>query len=169
MVSGTNSGVSRFLTILIVMLMLFGGLPAPGASPRALAQDSGGGPDIGEPPDVVESIWPGTTTDSFTLAAVPASVDLSSRDASRAFYNSYFRATMPPVGWSGSYATCTPGTSSAAYKQAILDQIVWYRAMAGVPADVTLSNTFNLKAQQTALMMGKANNLSHYPGADWLC
>jgi len=41
--------------------------------------------------------------------------------------------------------------------------------MAGLPGDVVLTNTWNLEAQQAALMMSVQGSLSHSPGTNWAC
>ena len=65
--------------------------------------------------------------------------------------------------------TCDAGTTSAAFRDSVLLRLNYFRAMAGVPADVTFSDTYNAKAQQAALMMSVNNQLSHNPPTIWQC
>ena len=97
-------------------------------------------------------------------------VDPSGREASRLFYLTYYQnAAAPAHGWTGNRASCSAGTTSAAFKDAVLLRINYFRAMAGVPAQVTFSDTYSAKAQQAALMMSVNNQLSHSPPATWTC
>ncbi len=149
--------------------MLMGGLPTLTGGYQIRAQDDGG-VVIGDPPVVDDFNLAGVSDPgSIELAAIPASVDLDSRASSRAFYNSYFVDTFPALNWTGNFASCAAGTISTAYKQAVVDQISWYRVMAGVPGTLALSSAWSTKAQQTAVMMGKAGSLSHFPDTSWPC
>lgn len=97
-------------------------------------------------------------------------VSPSARDTARLFYRTVFAASnYVPSGWSGNLSTCTAGDTSSDYKAATLRRINWFRAMAGVPATVNLDNTYNRKAQQTALMMSAQRALSHNPDSTWAC
>jgi len=94
-------------------------------------------------------------------------VDTGSRESVRLFFNRIYQQATPAMAWTGSHATGAPGDTGAAFKAATLQRANWYRAMAGVPAAVTLSLETSAKAQQAALMMSAAGTLSHYPTADW--
>lgn len=98
------------------------------------------------------------------------SVDTASREAVRLLYNTIFASsTDVAAAWTGNVATCDAGTTSGAYQAAELRRINWFRAMAGVPANITLDATYNQKAQQAALMMSANRQLSHTPTTNWLC
>jgi hypothetical protein len=98
------------------------------------------------------------------------SIDLSQRETVRLFYTAVYKASdQISSAWSGDVAGCVAGDTSAAYKDAVLRRINWYRAMAGVPAQVQLDPTFNRKAQQAALVMAANRNLSHSPPSTWTC
>jgi uncharacterized protein YkwD len=99
------------------------------------------------------------------------SVDARDRSAVIDFFRTYFLAPEndTSIGWTGDVATCTPGTSSAAFNQAILRLINFYRAMAGVPADILFDATLNGRCQQMALMMISNNQSSHNPPPTWTC
>ncbi|MEN9374353.1 MAG: hypothetical protein RIR79_1905 [Pseudomonadota bacterium] len=97
-------------------------------------------------------------------------LDPTSREAARLFYQTVYAASDNIAdGWTGSVASCNAGTVNTAYQNATLRRINWFRAMAGIPANVTLDATFNQKAQQAALMMSANNSLSHSPPSTWLC
>jgi uncharacterized protein YkwD len=98
------------------------------------------------------------------------SIDLSQRETARLFYNTVYKASDGiSSGWTGSISGCVAGDTSAAYKDAVLRRINWFRAMAGLPANVQLDATFNRKAQQAALVMAANKSLSHNPPSAWTC
>lgn len=97
-------------------------------------------------------------------------LDPTSRESARLFYQTVYAASDNIAdGWTGSVASCNAGAVNTAYQNATLRRINWFRAMAGIPANVTLDATFNQKAQQAALMMSANNSLSHSPPSTWLC
>ena len=98
------------------------------------------------------------------------SVDPQSRQQSRDFYLQHYLASNgADASWTGSQASCTPGDTSQSFQQAVLRRINYFRAMAGVPADVSLNADSNRKAQAAALMMSVNHQLSHSPPSSWLC
>lgn len=113
------------------------------------------------------------------VAEEPAPVlsfDLTSRSLARAYYRAIYNASEGArTGWTGTIGglpgvnvTGSPGTTSAEFKEDVLLRINWFRAMAGIPANVVLSDVFSAKAQQAALMMTANNKLDHNPPANWL-
>ena len=99
----------------------------------------------------------------------PWTVDTSSREETRQFYRTMFGISENvPSGWTGNTATGEAGDTSDAFKEAVKDRVNFYRAMAGVPANVTLNSTFSAKAQEGALMMSANNAISHLPPTDWI-
>jgi hypothetical protein len=104
------------------------------------------------------------------LLAQPAalSVNASSREQVRQFYRSvYFASQAVPMGWTGSYASGTPGDTASAFKEATRLRINFFRALVGVPADIAFNSVYNRKAQQAALMMSANRALDHFPPASW--
>lgn len=77
-------------------------------------------------------------------------------------------ATPPALGYTGDQATCTPGTTSAAYRASMLARTNAYRALTGVEP-VVEDAAFTTQAQATALLMAANGALSHYPPANWRC
>ena len=71
--------------------------------------------------------------------------------------------------WNGSLAQCLPGTTSLAYEEATIRRVNYYRAMAGLPGDVTLDPVWNAKCQAAAQMMSAQGELSHDPDSSWAC
>jgi len=58
---------------------------------------------------------------------------------------------------------------SQEFRDAVLLRINYFRAMAGVPANVKFADEYNRKAQQAALMMSANNRQSHTPDSSWAC
>lgn len=97
-------------------------------------------------------------------------VDPQSRDASLRFYHDvYLAAEGAAHTWSGNHAACDAGSTSQAFRDAILLRINYFRAMAGIPPLLGLNPEYNHKAQQAALMMSVNRALSHNPPSDWEC
>lgn len=96
--------------------------------------------------------------------------DISTRQASRDYYtNVYMASEGISMGWTGNLDSCTPGTTSVAYRTAVLQRVNYYRTMAGVPGVISLNDTYNQKAQAAALMMSRNNALNHTPPSNWQC
>src|SRR5215831_858735 len=80
-------------------------------------------------------------------------VNINSREEVRSFYNAVYTASEGvPIDSSAVIGSCIPGTNSTAFKEAVLRRFNWFRAMAGMPASVTLDPTFTANAQQAALI-----------------
>ncbi|NNM29770.1 MAG: CAP domain-containing protein [Akkermansiaceae bacterium] len=101
---------------------------------------------------------------------VALSVDTSDRNDVLSFYHCIYAASenyAANIGWDGNVGSCTPGTTSPAFKDDVRRRINYYRAMAGLPADIEFEATRNAKAQAAALIMSDRNGLSHDPAATW--
>nr|WP_308494614.1 DUF4214 domain-containing protein [Duganella rivi] len=95
-------------------------------------------------------------------------VDLQDRESVRRFFNGiYLGIPEAPMNWTGSYATGAAGTVSQAYQDSTALRINWFRAMAGVPSNVTLDANLSAKDQEAAMMMSVNGKLSHYPDTSW--
>ncbi|MGH7945477.1 MAG: CAP domain-containing protein, partial [Opitutaceae bacterium] len=100
---------------------------------------------------------------------VALSVNTASREEVRQFYRSVYSASEGvPMQWSGNYATGSAGDTSAAHKEATRLRINFYRALVGVPADITFNATYSAKSQQAALLMSVNDALNHGPPATWI-
>jgi hypothetical protein len=96
-------------------------------------------------------------------AALGSWFDVSNRDAVRYFYLSLLVPTNSvSMGWTGSVAGCAAGTTSQEYQFSVLRRINWFRAMAGVPAGVSLDSILNSKDQAAALMMSANRQLATF-------
>jgi hypothetical protein len=89
-------------------------------------------------------------------------VDTSSREQTREFYNALFTASSGTAANSTAVtASCTPGTNSPAFINATLLRINWYRAMAGMPALITFDASEGSQDQAAAVMMSEHGALQH--------
>ena len=96
------------------------------------------------------------------------SVNTAVREEVRQFYRAIYPASQGiSMSWTGSYETGTPGTTSSLFKEATRLRINFYRALVGVPADITFDATFNIMAQRAALLMSVNDTLSHSPDTTW--
>ncbi len=123
-------------------------------------------PWIGPAPELADDYVP-----KLSPAAVGAynPVDVRDRAAVVAHFNANYSTTNPAIGWTGNHAACDQGDTSAEFKNAVIDQINFYRRMAGIQ-DVALAGALdNLGAQKAALLMSVNNALSHNPPAGWTC
>lgn len=98
------------------------------------------------------------------------SVDTWDRGAVVAFYHSVYRAqdALDPA-WTGNVASCTAGDVTADYRAAAVRRVNFFRAMAGLPADIQLRDDWNAKCQEGALMLNANQQLSHSPPPTWKC
>ncbi|MDY0040810.1 MAG: CAP domain-containing protein [Desulforhabdus sp.] len=125
---------------------------------------------LGEPPIAPEYMKMIPPAEPLEVQAVSLSINPASRDASRNFYLTYYaNAAQPAINWTGNVSTCNAGDTAAAFKDAVALRINYFRAMAGVPANITLSTAYNTVAQKAALMMSANGTLNHYPPSTWAC
>ena len=115
-----------------------------------------------------------TATETPMVTPTPISgnmtVDINDKQSVKAFYLAYHEvAPHAEMGWTGNHENCNPGTTSSDYQQSLQNLVNYFRAMAGVPAEVTFNAEYSTKAQQAALMMSVNRQLSHNPSADWRC
>ncbi|TXF99175.1 DUF4214 domain-containing protein [Massilia arenae] len=94
-------------------------------------------------------------------------IDTRDREQVRLVFNNIYREPTPALAWTGSHAAGIPGTTSPAFKAAVIQRVNWFRAMAGLRATVRLSDAYSAKAQHAALMMSVAGQLSHTPPPSW--
>jgi uncharacterized protein YkwD len=97
-------------------------------------------------------------------------IDPSDRQVSLDYFNQVYRASEGvAIEWTGNHASCDAGETAAAFREAVRLRINYFRAMAGVPNNIQLSDEYNRKAQQAALMMSVNGQLSHNPPPSWKC
>ncbi|HPK70419.1 MAG TPA: FG-GAP-like repeat-containing protein [Vicinamibacterales bacterium] len=159
---------------LAILALLASGSSALAGSPQ---QAPAGQPDLGTPPIAPSDVSALRALEAAKPAGrdlqkdgLPLAVSPASREDARTFYLTYYQnAAAPAHGWTGSRAGCVAGTTTQAFRDAILLRINFFRAMAGVPAAIAFSDAYNAKAQQAALMMSVNGALNHDPPATWTC
>lgn len=98
------------------------------------------------------------------------SVNTQSRQETLDFYfQQYLPSNDVAANWTGNHAACNAGSTSQSFQLAVLRRINYFRAMAGVPADIAFSEESNRVAQAAALLMSVNRQLSHGPPATWQC
>jgi len=96
-------------------------------------------------------------------------VNTAAREEVRDFYNALYPASdNVPENSTADQANCFAGHNAAAFMDAELLRINWFRAMAGMPATVTLDPVDNGNAQQMAVIISQ-NGLNHHPPTNDIC
>lgn len=121
-------------------------------------------PQIGDAPTGT----PGSAPAGVRSWKTGIAVDPTSRESSRVFFRALYQASEGTAsGWNGDVQAGNAGQTQAPFRDATAMRVNWFRAMAGVPSDVTFKSEYSNKAQKTALMMAAAGYLSHYPDKSW--
>jgi len=93
-------------------------------------------------------------------------VDTSNRRDVLAFYQTIYNASegyLARIGWTGDVSSGIAGTTSDLFKADVLRRINFYRALVGLPADITLNSVKSSKDQDNALWISANRYLTHYP------
>ena len=85
------------------------------------------------------------------------------------FRDVYLPTVGLAAGWTGSVSPCNPGATSAAYKDATITRVNYYRTMAGLPGTVVLDGALDSASQSAALMMSANDAINHNPPTNWIC
>jgi len=97
-------------------------------------------------------------------------VDILDKDAVEQLYvTEYMTSEGVSSGWTGNHANCNPGTTSDAFREAVLRRINYFRSMSGIPPVTAFKDEYNQRAQSAALMMSTNKQLDHTPPETWLC
>lgn len=97
-------------------------------------------------------------------------MDTQDRAAVVRFYDEVYQASRGVASqWNGDTAACLPGTNSLEYSEATILRVNYFRAMAGLPADVVLKVDWSEGCQAAALCCAAANRVSHFITSDWPC
>lgn len=97
-------------------------------------------------------------------------IDRTNRQAVIRAYQQYYRKFIEAKNeWTGNVSDCRVGANSAQYDGATLEILRYFRAMAGVPSDVSFADNYNKAAQAAALIMEAKGDLNHHPPANWPC
>ena len=152
--------MSRFSCTLVLICLL------PIASLRAQ-------PSAPTPAQVAQLRAIESVSHRSAASVTPFTVSTTSREEVRQFYRTIYKASNGvPMGWTGNYTASTAaaaaGDTAANYKEAVRVRINFFRALVGIPAQITLNPTYNTANQLSALMMSANNTLSHFPPSNWI-
>jgi uncharacterized protein YkwD len=122
------------------------------------------GAELGDAPRRIES----QDISGWSYAPLPKAA--TTRDDVAARYQStYVTGASVPLTWTGSLATCDPGSTDGAHQQAVIGRVNYFRALVGLPPVTLLGATETAQSQAAALMMSANNALSHTPPMSWNC
>jgi hypothetical protein len=108
---------------------------------------------------------------SLPALSIPPSVrtpvDVTDPAAVTGYHRTYYQqAPTPAPGWTGSAASCTPGSLDPSYLDAALQRVVYFRNLAGSTTDtIDLDAVQNTSAQVGALLMAVNDDIDHYPNS----
>ena len=131
---------------------------------------------LGDPPRAPKDVS-GLPHQPDSLVSGGFSVNTTNREDVRCFYNAVYTASDGvPMNSTANTAACFAGTNSPDFNDAVQRRINWFRAMAGIPANVTFNPANNANDLLGALIMSASTvasgtNLSHTPtnGGVWQC
>jgi len=89
--------------------------------------------------------------------------------AKKDYQDHYIGTKVNTIGWTGNEASCNSGDVAAEVRKKVVERINYYRAMCGLPANVTLNASQNKSCQDAALIMMSNNTLTHTPSAGMKC
>ena len=163
---------NRLKTTIFLLFLVFGGISASTQTNNAI---------LGEPLRLFE--YPVISKQEIEISEFsvylpvilsptepPPWVDILDKAAvEQLFVTEYMASEGVSIGWTGNYENCNPGTTSHAFREAVLRRINYFRSMSGIPPVSAFKDEYNLKAQSAALMMSTNKQLNHTPPETWLC
>ena len=116
-------------------------------------------------------------------------VDTTNRNDVISFYQHVFKASenyASVINWTGNHTTCSPGTLPQAYVDLMQRRVNYFRAMAGVTANITMNTNSTVAttsdpsgapstttkaeaAQQSAMLLSNSALLTHTPSPGMSC
>jgi hypothetical protein len=163
---GSTEGLRPTLVLVLLLALAVPGLAQvhhPGPAPEVPEGWLGPAPVAPHPEAIPTLTWQLPEQDGL-------SVDTGIRSAVVDFYDTYYTPNLSvTMSWTGSIAGCIAGTTSQAYIDATMEMINYYRAMSGLPGDVSNVTSLNDDCQEAALMMIAEGSLSHDPPPTWAC
>jgi hypothetical protein len=123
-------------------------------------------------PDKLESgtaTRPGATSSALAEPADGFAVDIQDRIAVLVLYHEVYLASegyADRIAWTGDVNNCVAGDIAPVFREDTRRRINYFRAMAGLPADITFNPIKNAKAQAAALIYAANQVLTHNPIQD---
>ncbi len=98
-------------------------------------------------------------------------VNTANREDVRTLFNSVYLPGEGPVAleWTGNMTACNPGTIAQSVRDRAQQRVNFYRALAGVPGEVTFTVTNNALAQAGAFVNSVNRATSHTVPTTWTC
>jgi len=123
---------------------------------------------------VSTTLSPSTTSSSSTVPSESVDftsrfIDTSNEEAARLAWKTVNSRPLHRMNWTGSVQSCRAGKTDNLFKEDILYRVQWFRAMAGVDPKIALNEESSRLAQESALVMAAAGDLSHEPDSSWPC
>ena len=127
-------------------------------------------PELGPAPRLQVDAVPQRLAQPQPVAPAAVSFNPLNRNEVALAYQNIFVPQLVPSGWNGNVGSCNPGTTSAAYHQATIDRVNYFRVQAGLPGNVTILNGSEPAGTQAAALIYSAQQqLSHSPPTNWAC
>jgi len=125
--------------------------------------------DMGRPPSYRDGRAVPSRSSSLLLNPPASWIDTASRSGVAAAYLNVLPPTAAVLpGWVGNVTNGDAGSTTQAYKNAVLARVNFFRQMAGVPTPITFTASYSADAQQAALLMSANGQLSDSPPSYWL-
>ncbi|MFT5130911.1 MAG: hypothetical protein ACI8W8_004543 [Rhodothermales bacterium] len=138
-----------------------------------LALAAGASPQLGPPVQLSDAEVERHTSAGRAAADGPIAgfaVDTSKRNDVLALYHRVYLASdqfAATHGWTGDVDQCLPGTTSSDLKEDTRRRVNYFRAMAGLSANIVFDDENSRKAQEAALIMSRQGGLSHFPNQEF--
>jgi hypothetical protein len=142
---------------------------APASHPQRATETLGPapGPPIYSRGDSRALAAPAADTD---VGAALSAVNTANRETSRQFFRTVYASSLgTDASLTGNLGPATREPRSRLYRERFALRINYFRAMAGVPADITFLDEYSSKSQAAALMISRNLKLDHFPTEDWAC
>lgn len=118
---------------------------------------------LSERGNLLRTLGLGTSTSDFII-------DRNDRNSVVAGYHQYFLLSEEYAsvhGFTGDVENCIPGSISTELQEMSLRRVNYYRAQAGLPADIYFTAEKNLKAQKAAVIMAHLGDITHALAVDY--
>ena len=118
----------------------------------------------------VRKVTPGADGEPNLSRTNGFAIDTSDRNAARNFFNAvYYSGAGVRSQWNGSVTNCDAGATAPEFQETVRTRINFFRAMAGVPADIEFDPGLSAKARQAALMVSANASVEHDPPPSFSC
>ena len=145
-------------------------------APAVSSADTAPGPLLDKPPQAALSLLGEYIESAAPADRLKANQSSLTRAQAVSLYNTlYVPGNSVTMSWTGSGSpTCAPGTTAAAFQQAIRDRVNFFRQLAGLPVvGMFAGGTAQMLDSQASALMQGSNSWSavnpHAPPTSWTC